>query len=343
MKKIRAAVIGCGRISVVYQDAFAKLGGEAEIVLAMDKDLGRAQQFAAQHPGCAASDAVEPEAFRRTLRQFRPDIIHILLPHYLHCEYTIAALESGVAVLTEKPIATTLADADRMIEAQKRTGMPLGVIFQNRYIEGVQEVRRRILAGELGAVRGAFSTLNWYRPESYYRCDWKGSWQKEGGGVVMDQAIHSLDLVRYMTGSDPAEILAHTARRVLTNIEVEDEADAAIRLGNGAMYSFFACNYYTMNSPIRVEISCEKGTALLTGMTMILSGADGESETIAPAAAPAAGQSYWGNYHYAQIADAYRALREGRALPWTPQDARKTLETVLGIYESARVYSPVKL
>ena len=344
MEKLRVAVIGCGRIAAVYQEAFFKLSDQMELVLAMDKELARAEAFAREHPGCEASDAVELEDFKQILRRVQPDVIHVLLPHYLHCRYTVAALDSGVSVLTEKPIATTLSDADRMIEAQRRSGKQLGVIFQNRYIEGVQEVRRMIQSGELGAVKGAFSTLNWFRPESYYQCDWKGSWEKEGVGVIIDQAIHSIDLVRYLTGLDAVEVQGHTARRVLTNIEVEDEADAAVRLSNGAVYSFFACNYYTCNSPIRVEISCEKGTALLTYDTMELTLADGTRRVIRPEACPnRSGESYWGSFHYYQIRDCYAALRAGTPMNWTPQDARKTLAIVLGIYESARVNSPVRL
>lgn len=344
MEKLRIAVIGCGRIAAIYQEAFLKLQDEMQLVLAMDKVDERAQSFAAAHPGCEASSAVDLPSFRQILQRVKPDLIHILLPHYLHCEYAVAALESGVSVLTEKPIGISLTDADRMMEAQRASGKQLGVIFQNRYIEGVQEVRRMIQNGELGAVKGAFSTLNWYRPESYYQCDWKGSWEKEGGGVIIDQAIHSIDLVRYLTGLEAVEVQGHTARRVLTNIEVEDEADAAIRLQNGAIYSFFACNYYTTNSPIRVEISCEKGTALLTYDTMEITFADGSRKTIHPEACPnSSGESYWGSFHYYQIRDCYQALREGRPMNWTAQDARNTLEIVLGIYESARVNSVVRL
>lgn len=345
MKKLRVAVLGCGRIAAVYKSALEHLDGLCEVVLAMDKHLDRAQAFAAGFAGCEASDAVEPEAFRRKLTECSPDLVHILLPHHLHCTYAVAALECGVNVLTEKPIAITLTDANRMIAAQKASGKQLGVIFQNRYIDGVRRVRELIQSGELGAVKGAFSTLNWYRPASYYECDWKGRWETEGGGVVIDQAIHSIDLVRYMTGMEAVKVQGHTARRILQTIEVEDEADAAITLENGAVYSFFACNYYTMSSPIRVEISCEKGTALLALEEMEIRWNDGRREVIHPdsAAGTAVGESYWGAFHEIQVRDCYEALLEGRAMPWTPQDAKKTLEIVQAIYLSARVGSDVTL
>lgn len=344
MDRLRVAVIGCGRITSAYEPALTNLQELAIPVLALDKHLDRAQSFAARFPGCTASDAVDFASFRALLREYQPDLLHILLPHHLHCPYAIAALEEGVNVLTEKPIALSTAEAERMIAARDASGKQLGVIFQNRYIDGVQQIRQRIQSGELGAVKGAFSTLNWYRPASYYQCDWKGRWETEGGGVIIDQAIHSIDLVRYMTGLEAVEVQGHTARRILKTIEVEDEADAAITLSNGAVYSFFACNYYTTNSPIRVEISCEKGTALLTYDEMVLTWADGRRETIHPDSAPALnGEGYWGAFHEIQLRECYTALREGRPIPWTPEDAAKTLAIVQGIYNSARIQQAVTL
>lgn len=337
MGKFRVAVIGCGRIASVYEDAFRKLSEEVCVVLAMDKVKARAEKLAAGHPGCQASDQVEIMAFKQILKTWKPDLIHILLPHHLHGIYACAAMECGVPVLTEKPVTISLSEAEHLIEVQKQTGVPLGVIFQNRFIEGVREVKDRIQSGVFGEVKGAFSTLNWYRPESYYQCDWKGRWETEGGGVVIDQAIHSIDLVRYMTGCDAVKIMAHTSWRVLTNIEVEDEADAAIWLDNGAVYSFYACNYYTTNSPIRVEISCERATALLTYDKMEITFINGEKEEILPKNdLGGSGEHYWGSYHYEQIKACYDALREGRPMPWDAEDARKTLAIVQGIYESSQ-------
>lgn len=344
-KPLRIAVIGCGRIAVHYRQAFRNIGKDVQPVLTFDKVPERAADYAAGFEGCAASAETDPQRVASLLKEKDVELVHILLPHHLHGAYAVAALKAGVHVLTEKPVAITLEEADRMIEAQQRSGCQLGVIFQNRYIDGVQRVRQWIADGTLGAVKGAFSTMNWYRPASYYQCDWKGRWATEGGGVVIDQAIHSIDLVRYMTGMEAVKVQGHTARRVLDMIEVEDEADAAITLANGAVYSFFACNYYTSNSPIRVEISCEKGTALLTYDRMQVDWSDGRREYIEPAGAAGetAGAGYWGAFHEKQLRACYDAVRRGEPMPWSAQDAKKTLEIVLGIYESARIHAPVLL
>lgn len=345
MNKLRIAVIGCGRIAEVYASAFEKLKDQCQIVLAVDKHLDRAEVFAGQFPGCISSDKIEIQELRTLLQEWRPDVLHILLPHHLHCEYATVALEMGIPVLCEKPMDISLEAADRMIEAAKRGGTQLGIIFQNRYIDGVQRVRKLIRSGALGKVKGAFSTLNWHRPPSYYECDWKGRYATEGGGVVIDQAIHSIDLVLYMTGLKAVRVQGHTARRVLKTIEVEDEADAAITLENGAVYSFFACNYYTSNSMIRVEIDCENGTALLTFDKMEIRWRDGKEEVILPSTGSTedVGENYWGTFHEKQIADFYEALREKRTVPWSPEDARRTLEVVLGLYTSARTQSEICL
>ena len=331
MEKIKAGIIGCGRISSVYKAAFENLRDEVELVFAVDKELSRAEKLAAAFPGCGYSDKLE-DLLKQPL-----SVVHVLTPHFLHKEHGIACLEAGFHVLTEKPIAITAEDADAMIRAAKKNKRQLGVIFQNRYIEGVQEVKRLIAEGKFGRITGAFSTLNWWRPPSYYECDWKGSGEKEGGGVVIDQAIHSLDLVRYMMGCEPVKVKGQIDRRILTNIEVEDVADAAITFENGAVYSFFACNYYTSNSPIRVEISGENGTALLTQDEVVIRLKGQEPRIVSPSVrSNVNGEAYWGNYHEIQIRDFYRCLRAGKPVPVDPEDAKRTLELVLDIYRSSK-------
>lgn len=327
----KVGVIGCGRISAVYLDAFRRMGDTLSVRFAVDKVKSRADAFAEHFQGCGSADTLE------ALLEQPLDAVHVLTPHFLHREHAVACLRAGFHVLTEKPIATTLEDADAMIGAAVNSGRQLGVIFQNRYIEGIQEAKRLIDSGELGQLTGAWSTLNWHRPPSYYQCDWKGTWEKEGGGVVIDQAIHSIDLVRHLMGCEVQSICGHIDRRVLTNIEVEDVADAAIRYENGAVHSFFACNYYTENSPIRVELCGTKGKVLLTGTTVQIHQDGCSPYDVEPTIGRRTqGESYWGGYHLAQLRDFYSSLEAGRPVPINPEDAKRTLEVVLGIYRSSK-------
>lgn len=134
-------------------------------------------------------------------------------------------MERGCHVLTEKPMAIALADARRMLDTAAATGRTLGVIFQNRYNAGSQLIRRCLDNGDLGEVRAARVLLTWDRsPEYYSQSDWKGTWDKEGGGVIIDQAIHTLDLMRWFIGRPVTGVQASLANRTHPDIPVEDTA-----------------------------------------------------------------------------------------------------------------------
>lgn len=140
----------------------------------------------------------------------------------------IKAMKAGINVLTEKPIAISLQDADRMLEVQKETGVKLGCIFQTRYTKSVEKLREMIQRGDFGKILTARSYLTWNRPLNYYdSSDWKGTWDKEGGGVLIDQAIHSIDRVRFMLDSDVEWIDGSVHNYAHKFVKVEDSADAA--------------------------------------------------------------------------------------------------------------------
>ena len=337
MKKLKIGIVGCGRISEVHKESFMNLGYMVVVVFAVDKDISKAKQFSESFKGCRYSDKIEDIVHEQL------DVVHILTPHYLHKTHVELCLRAGFHVLTEKPIATKLEDAIQMKKTADETGKQLGVIFQNRYIDGIREAKKMLEQGVLGKVTGVWSTLHWHRPPSYYEIDWKGSWQKEGGGVVIDQAIHSIDLVRYLMGKEISTIKGQIDTRVLTMIEVEDVASAAITFDDGTVYSFFACNYFTVNSPIRIEWSTEKGSILLEGDIVKIK--IGENERIISPAVNQGGEgeSYWSNFHYYQIKDFYECILENRPVPIEPTDAIKTLEAVLGIYQSSNENKEIRL
>jgi UDP-N-acetyl-2-amino-2-deoxyglucuronate dehydrogenase len=331
MDKLKVGILGCGRISVVYKDAFKRCSNLIEVKFAVDKVLEKAKDFAKDF-GCDFSDNFE-DALVQGL-----DVIHICTPHFLHKEQVIKALEKGINVLTEKPLAINLPDADAMIKTADKCGKKFGVIFQNRYIEGVREAKRVIENGELGKIIGAWSQLTWWRPPSYYECDWKGSWEKEGGGVLIDQAIHSIDLVQYLVGSPVEWIQGHIDNRILKNVEVEDVADAAIKFKNGCIYSLFACNYYTCNAPIQIEIMGEKGKINIKGFDVTIEIGDKKYD-IAPSSmtdVSISGQGYWGVYHYEQIKEFYNTVLKNGSVVIDGAEGRKALEIVLGVYQSSR-------
>lgn len=336
MKKLKVGIVGCGRISAVYRSAFHRHSDLAALCYAVDKQPERAQRFAGEF-GCGWSQNFED------LLQQDLDVVHICTPHFLHAQQVNACLEAGFNVLTEKPMGIAMEQARSMTQTADRTGKTLGVILQNRYIEGIVEAKRAIEAGELGRLQGAWSLLAWHRPPSYYECDWKGSWQKEGGGVLIDQAIHSIDLVQYLVGSDVKYIQGHIENRILKTVEVEDVADAVVLFENGCRYSLFACNYYTANAPVQLEIMGDKGKLSLKGFDVTIETEKGVRRIEAPKISDpiVGGQTYWGVYHSQEIRAYYEAILAGKKFWLDGREGSRALQIVLGVYESSQKKQPI--
>src|SRR5699024_5188419 len=179
-------------------------------------------------------------------------------PHHLHAPVTIEAAKKGIHVLTEKPMAIHYQDAVEMIEAANEADVTLGVIFQNRYNPGSQLIKKMIESGDLGAIKSGKLSVTWDRSDEYYqKSDWKGTWDKEGGGFVIDQAIHTMDLMRWFVNSDLKYVDATISNRAHEIIEVEDAAEGVIAYQNGVVTAFNAINYYKYVSPLDIELHCE--------------------------------------------------------------------------------------
>lgn len=338
MKKLKVAIVGCGRISVCYEDAFRRLDELAEVVFAVDKDITLAKAFA-EKSGCAYTTNFD-EILDQDI-----DVVHLCLPHYLHPAMAIRAMKAGFHVLTEKPIAISLQDADKMIQVQKETGVKLGVIFQTRYTKSVEKLKEMIARGDFGKIISARSSLTWNRPAGYYEGnDWKGTWEKEGGGVLIDQAIHSIDRVRYMLDSDVEWIDGSIHNYAHPFVKVEDTANAAIMFKNGCLYSLYACNTYGTDSPITIELLGEKGRCgLIQDMGYYeLDGTYAEIRNTYETTN--VGPDYWGSSHHIQLRDFYNSILTDTPVLVDGLEGRKTLEMIKGIYLSSlkqeRVYLP---
>ncbi len=338
MNKLRIAIVGCGRISICYEDAFKKLSDQAELVYAIDKDLEKAQRFAATFH-CRYSDNFD------TILDKGIDVVHLCLPHYLHPVMAVKAMKAGIHVLTEKPIAISLQDADEMIRVQKETGRKLGVIFQTRYTNSVEQLKKMYQEGVFGRVSSARSILTWHRPQDYYvNSDWKGSWDKEGGGVLIDQAIHSIDRVRYLLGCDAEWIDGSIHNYYHDFIHVEDSANAAIQFENGCIYNLYACNLYGADSPITIEFIGEKGRFGLIQDMGFYELEDSYHEIRNTYEEITVGPSYWGSSHHIQLKDFYDSILYDQPVKTDGLEGRKTLELIKGIYLSSatgkRIYLP---
>ncbi|MBY0455722.1 MAG: Gfo/Idh/MocA family oxidoreductase, partial [Gemmataceae bacterium] len=230
MPLLRVALVGCGKVAHLHAAALATLP-EAAFVAACDVSAERAGAFAAKYHLTPFTDLAA------LLRDARPDVLLVCTPHPLHAESATRAAEAGVHVLVEKPLAATLADCDLMLAAARKAGTLLGVVSQRRFYPPVQRMKRAIDAGKLGPpALGVFIQYSW-RDAAYYQSDpWRGRWDTEGGGVLVNQSPHQLDILLWLMGP-VAEASGYWANLNHPSVEVDDTAVASLRFRNGGLGS----------------------------------------------------------------------------------------------------------
>jgi predicted dehydrogenase len=339
-ERLRVALVGCGDISAAHLDAImgaARVDGGVEPVGVCDVDDGRRAAAAARAgcPGFADLTAM--------LDAVGPDVVHICTPHHRHADLAAQCLARDVPVLVEKPVAHTLEAGERLAEAAENSRAVLGVCFQNRYNDNVQRLRGLLDRGELGRVVGARATVHWFRDADYYRRrDWRGRWATAGGGVLMNQAIHTLDLLQWFLG--PVTGVRGTAATLALPevIEVEDTATLRMRhrttTGDTVTSILSATNGHIENTPVSIEIRTERALVrLVHDLTVTY---PDRVETF-PAATVATGErSYWGNSHGRLIEDFYRHVRAGKRFWIDAAAGLETLRVIQAVYRQNPVLGP---
>lgn len=341
MEKLRAGIIGCGNIHSLHAYSVRALEN-AELYAVCDERRERAEKTAEMFSCKVYMD------WKEMVKAPDIDVIHICTPHYLHAPMAIFALENGKHVLTEKPMAIQKEDAEAMNEAARKSGKTLGVIFQNRWNPGSRLAKETLASGRLGNVKSARCNLYWNRPDAYYAQDaWRGTWAEEGGGVIINQAIHTVDMLRWLLDSPIDYVEASIENRRHPSIEVEDMAEGIVAYKNGVITCFHFTNYYACDENITIDILCEKGKIHMEASKSTITFYDGETleadndpnETV-PFAPE---KDYWGIGHYKQIAEYYDALIEGRQPFVNGEEAIKTQELVSAMYTSGKTKTRVYL
>lgn len=230
MTRLRSALIGCGKVGATHATALCHLN-ESELVGVCDVSAARATAFAERF-GTVGFDHVS-----EMLDVAKPEAVLIATPHPIHREPAVLALSRGIHVLVEKPLASNLADSDAMLDAATSGGATLGVISQRRYFEPVRRMKEAIDAGKIGRpVLGLFLMYSW-RDEAYYRSDpWRGRWDTEGGGVLVNQSPHQLDMLQWLMG-EVEEVSGTWTNLNHPTIEVDDTAIATVRFRGGGIAS----------------------------------------------------------------------------------------------------------
>ncbi|HSB66232.1 MAG TPA: Gfo/Idh/MocA family oxidoreductase [Anaerolineales bacterium] len=366
MKTFRVGIIGCGTIFVSSHAYPLHRLPNVEVRAVCDVKP-QAVDFAKQLFKCDGySD------YHELLQRGDLDVVHILTPHYLHAPMAVAAAQAGLHVLSEKPMSITIDEARAMLEAAKRNSVTLGVISQNRYNAASIAIKEAMSNGSLGKVLGQRITMPGTKPMEYFRnSDWRGTWDKEGGSLIIDQAVHIIDLARWFIDEPVASVVATIANRDHPEIETEDTAEGLIVYRSGVRSVFMATNNFTYNAPSIVETQCERGIALLEFDRAVITYANGQERIVvndptvtldekdfkdfigrdigalafqtlkqwgvvfAPILWKAT-KGTWGVTHYKQIENFYASLEAGKPPDVPGDEAIKTQEIISAIYQSAR-------
>jgi UDP-N-acetyl-2-amino-2-deoxyglucuronate dehydrogenase len=344
--EIRFGLIGCGVISKTHAEQIDRIDG-ARLVAVADVEEEKARNLAEKYKVDWYHDYLE------LLKREDIDVVNILTPSGMHADMAIEAAKYGKHIIAEKPIDITLEKANSMIEVCRDAGVKLATISQHRFDPSTVKVKESIVQGNLGSPVLGQAAVNWYRSQDYYDSgEWRGTWALDGGGALMNQSIHTIDLLQYLMG--PVEsINAHTATLTHERIEVEDVAVATVKFTNGALGTIIGTTSAYPGLSARLEVFGTHGSAVidndvLTNYYLRSEEEKGEmygggkavnlakqenNEDVAGASDPAA---IFGDSHRIQIQDMIDAIREDREPLVNGEEGLKPLEIILAIYESAK-------
>jgi predicted dehydrogenase len=333
--KLGFAIIGTGMVARYHAQAIAQTPGTylATLVASSPERAAEAQaRFGAPCTHDLAAAMARPDI----------DVVCVCTPSGLHAEQTLAAARAGKHVLVEKPLALSLADGDAMIAAAREAGVLLAVALQRRTEPEFVAVHQAITAGAMGRMVLGSVNVPYLRPQSYYEsAAWRGTWALDGGGALMNQGVHLVDLLLWFMGG-VAEVQANSAT-LAHAIEVEDCVTATLRFTSGALGTISATTAAAPGFPHRVEVYGERGGVQIEGEGIVRwNTSDGPQRAEGGLADAGAGASPTGISavgHTRLVADLAEAIRSGRA-PLVPgEEGRRSLATVLAVYEAARTGS----
>ncbi|HEX5328411.1 MAG TPA: Gfo/Idh/MocA family oxidoreductase [Acetobacteraceae bacterium] len=329
---IGIAVIGLGNALEPHAKSLADLGTRVRVVWAAASSTSRLGGVAAAHGWPVTTDAM------RAVRDPAVDAVLLLTPANAHLELAEAAFAAGKHVLCEKPLEASLDRGERLVAAGRRPGRALGVVLQMRFRPGSRRLHDVLAAGALGAVQSAAMGVPWWRPQAYYDQPGRGTRARDGGGVLITQAIHTLDLFRWMVGIDSVEA-AQVGNSALHRMECEDTAAALVRLGNGAPGTIMATTAAYPGRAEWIEVIGTQGVARLEGGSLQLDYLDGREEVLRDDGGSGSGANLMGfshEAHKALLTDFLDAIEAGRDPAITGEDALETQRVIEAILERGR-------
>ena len=325
-KKIyKVALVGCGAIAQNHLAAIALLN-HVKVVALCDKIRSKAEALCERF----TLSAKIYENFDELLEKEELDAVHIATPHFLHAPMAIKALERGINVFLEKPMCISRAEIDALIDAERRSSGRVCVCFQNRFNETTL-LAKKIMREDAGPL-SAYGTVIWERDENYYTStDWRGRLATEGGGVLINQAIHTLDMITFILGK-PKYVWATTANHHLKDkIEVEDSSEGLIEFESGKRANFFATTSFKFMNKTTVYIKTKNHEIEILGNEIFI---DKEKQTPESSGFTQIGKECYGTGHYTIVRKFYEALESGERMPVTLQEAQWAVRILLAAYKS---------
>ncbi|NOY79612.1 MAG: Gfo/Idh/MocA family oxidoreductase [Kiritimatiellaeota bacterium] len=339
--KLGFGIIGCGVIAPTHRKAIQACA-DAELIAVCDIDEAKGKAFAVQSGGVRfyrdfEKLAVDPEV----------DVVCVCTPSGLHADCVIAAAEAGKHAFCEKPLDIDRGRMTKMIEACRGAGVKLGCVFQSRTSPDNIKARQAIACGTLGRMVLGDAFLKSYRSQAYYdSAGWRGTWALDGGGALMNQGVHGVDLLLWLMNDDVERVFARCAHHV-RDIEVEDTSVAVLEFKNGAYGTIIGTTSCNPGEKRRLELHGKLGTICITGSNIVRWAVtdedDGRAQDVGPPktvtdeGTTGDNRAVTAEGHVWLIDDMVRAIREERDPYITGESARKAVDLILAIYDSARM------
>ncbi len=340
-KKFGIGIVGCGTIASVHAEAIRQLPN-AELISVFTRNLDNARRLGEKFNIVASNN------WNEFIGEKRLDVVTVCTPSGTHLDYGQSIAEAGKHVVVEKPIEVTLERGQHLIAACEQHNVKLAVIFQNRFLPDVVRMKAAIDAGELGKIFLGDAYVKWHRTQAYYdSAKWRGTVELDGG-VLINQAIHTIDLLQWLLGKVET-VFGQIGTFTHAGIEGEDTAVATLRFENGAVGVIEASTSVQPAMDRRLEIHGEKGTAILAGNSLRLLGAESSQQknsspnetSVSGASSPL--QNFTAEPHRRQYEAILDAISQNLTPPVSGEESLESLAIVLAIYESAKQNIPIHL
>ncbi len=337
METIRHAIVGCGTIGPLHAQSIAGIAG-SKLVVACDLVEERARKLAAGADGCEVLTSFQAVLDRQDI-----DLVHVCTPSGLHADQAIAVLRSGKHVVTEKPMDVTPAACDKLIAVAEQSDRKATCIFQNRFLNQTRLVKQAVEDGLLGKLVMGDAYIKWYRSQEYYDSgDWRATWDLDGGGCLMNQGVHYVDLLQWLMG--PVASVYAVCDTLAHDIKVEDVAAAVLRFRNGAVGVIEGTTAAAPGLDWRIELHGDQGSVTLKNgeidhwrfLDPALDNHPPTTDTEKLIAAGADPRALPSQCHQTQIQLMCDAIRHDTPVPVAVHEARNAVEIICAIYESSR-------